>query len=99
MRVRVSFDGNFRAKLWEAWNGQPQSILHALMALADIAFADHRDIALVLGKDVDGTDPLQRFAGAGILRMEGGAEAGKKEQNGQARVHAKGFLIVWARQP
>jgi len=64
VRVRVSFDGNFRAKLWEAWNGQPQSILHALMALADIAFADHRDIALVLGKDVDGTDPLQRFAGA-----------------------------------
>ena len=27
------------------------------------------------------------------------AEAGKKEQNGQARVHAKGFLIVWAWQP
>ncbi len=60
--VQVSFDGNFRAKLWAAWDGDPKTTLHALFEQADIAFADHRDIALVLGADfahVD--DPLERF--------------------------------------
>ena len=60
--VQVSFDGNFRAKLWAAWDGNPKATLHALFAKADIAFADHRDIALVLGDDYSGIDdPLTRF--------------------------------------
>src|SRR5690606_9514122 len=46
--AQVSFDGNFRARLWAAWDGDPRAILHGLFAQADIAFADHRDIALVL---------------------------------------------------
>jgi 2-dehydro-3-deoxygluconokinase len=47
--VRVSFDGNFRPKLWAAWDGDPRTILHDLLAHADIAFADHRDIDVILG--------------------------------------------------
>ena len=63
--VQVSFDGNFRAKLWATWDGDPRTTLHALFAEADITFADHRDIALVLGTDFPQTDdPLARFAGA-----------------------------------
>lgn len=63
--VQVSFDGNFRAKLWAAWDGDPKTILHALFAQADIAFADHRDIALVLGTDFAHVqDPLERFRAA-----------------------------------
>ncbi|MFT4178810.1 MAG: sugar kinase [Thermomonas sp.] len=58
----VSFDGNFRAKLWAAWNGDPRGTLHALFSQADIAFADHRDIALVLGMSFDDIDdPVERF--------------------------------------
>lgn len=49
--VRVCFDGNYRQKLWAAWQGSPQPVLHELLAQADIAFADHRDIAVVLGDD------------------------------------------------
>jgi 2-dehydro-3-deoxygluconokinase len=61
----VSFDGNYRAKLWAAWDGDPKATLHGLFAEADIAFADHRDIALVLGDDFSGIDdPLSRFRAA-----------------------------------
>ncbi|KLJ00170.1 sugar kinase [Luteimonas sp. FCS-9] len=45
----ASFDGNFRPKLWATWNDRPAPLLHALLAQADIAFIDHRDVDLVLG--------------------------------------------------
>ena len=67
--VRVSFDGNFRPKLWAAWDGDPARILHPLLAEAEIAFADHRDIDVVLGAsggDVTATH-AERFA-AGAAR-------------------------------
>lgn len=69
----VSFDGNFRAKLWAAWDSDPATILRALIGEAALAFADHRDIAVVLGEDDDGHDaakdeaivePGARFAAA-----------------------------------
>jgi 2-dehydro-3-deoxygluconokinase len=49
--VRVSFDGNFRPMLWAAWDGDPATILRPLLEAADVAFADHRDIDVVLGAD------------------------------------------------
>ena len=49
--VKVSFDGNFRSKLWQAWNGDAAAILRQIIAEADLLFADHRDIAVVLGMD------------------------------------------------
>ena len=66
----VSFDGNFRAKLWAAWDGDPASILRALIDQAALAFADHRDITVVLGEDGSDTgddatvEPAARFAAA-----------------------------------
>lgn len=63
--VQVSFDGNYRAKLWAAWPGDPKATLNALFAEADIAFADHRDIALVLGTELAHVeDPVERFHAA-----------------------------------
>jgi 2-dehydro-3-deoxygluconokinase len=61
----VSFDGNFRPTLWAAWDANPGPILRELIFEADIAFADHRDIAVVLG-DVDShtDEPSARFAAA-----------------------------------
>ncbi len=49
--IPVSFDGNFRGKLWQAWGGEPARWLRPLMAAADVLFADQRDIGLVLGRD------------------------------------------------
>ena len=54
--VRVSFDGNFRAKLWQAWDSDPPRLLRRLMASATVLFADHRDMGVVLGVDCDAGD-------------------------------------------
>ena len=47
--LTVSFDCNYRAKLWEAWRGDGPAILRRMLAEADVLFGDHRDIALILG--------------------------------------------------
>jgi 2-dehydro-3-deoxygluconokinase len=46
--VPVSFDGNYRAKLWAATDGHAPMLLRSLMMQAETAFLDHRDVALVL---------------------------------------------------
>ena len=48
--ISVSFDCNYRAKLWEAWKGDAPAVLHEIISEADILFGDHRDIGLVLGQ-------------------------------------------------
>lgn len=60
MDVAVSFDGNYRAKLWAASGGNAPSILSRLMEAADLAFIDDRDIAVILGKSSDGAGHLER---------------------------------------
>lgn len=56
--VRVSFDGNYRATLWERWDGRPAERLSALIAHADLLFAGPRDIDLLLGADTAERDPV-----------------------------------------
>jgi 2-dehydro-3-deoxygluconokinase len=46
--VRISFDGNYRASLWAQQGSDGADVLHELLAHADLAFADQRDVALVL---------------------------------------------------
>ncbi|WCT75400.1 sugar kinase [Sphingomonas naphthae] len=64
--IPISFDGNYRAKLWERWDSDPRSILTKLVATADILFGNHRDIALLLGRDFssDGEDRRREAADA-----------------------------------
>ena len=66
MGVAVSFDGNYRARLWEAWDSDPRSILTELVSLADTMFGNHRDVSLLLGKT---------FSGDGADRRREAAEA------------------------
>ncbi|MFA5968162.1 MAG: sugar kinase [Sphingomonas sp.] len=49
--IPISFDGNYRAKLWERWDSNPREILTQLVGHATLMFGNHRDIALLLGKD------------------------------------------------
>lgn len=56
----VSFDGNYRAKLWERWNSDPRAILTELIGHADLLFGNHRDVALLLGRDFGGDGPERR---------------------------------------
>ena len=64
--IAVSFDGNWRGKLWERWDGKPREILSRIVAHADLMFGNHRDIALLLDKP---------FSGDGEDRRREAAEA------------------------
>lgn len=48
--IPISFDGNWRGKLWERWDSDPRGILTRLVERADILFGNHRDIGLLLGR-------------------------------------------------
>ena len=62
--VAVSFDGNYRAKLWERWDSDPRGILNTLVGHADLLFGNHRDIALLLGRDFSGEGESRRRVAA-----------------------------------
>ena len=62
--VKVSFDGNFRPRLWEVWKGDARAILSELMAEADLLFADYRDMGVVLGGQYPQAEPLARIEAA-----------------------------------
>lgn len=58
--LATSFDCNYRARLWQAWDSDPRATLTKLVAAADILFGNHRDIALLLGSDFGGAGPERR---------------------------------------
>ena len=58
--VPVSFDGNYRAQLWEAWDSDPRATLGELVGMATILFGNHRDISLLLGTEFSGDGPERR---------------------------------------
>jgi len=64
--IPISFDGNWRGKLWERWDSDPRGILTRLVEQADLLFGNHRDIALLLGRD---------FASGGEERRREAVEA------------------------
>jgi len=58
--VAVSFDGNYRAQLWERWDSDPRATLTQLVGHAEILFGNHRDISLLLGTEFGGDGPERR---------------------------------------
>ena len=64
--IPISFDGNYRALLWERWDSRPRDILTKLVAKAEILFGNHRDVGLLLGES---------FSGDGADRRRHAAEA------------------------
>ncbi|HEY0315346.1 MAG TPA: sugar kinase [Sphingomonas sp.] len=65
--VRLSFDGNYRATLWDAWPSNPREVLSTLVGEADLLFGNHRDVALLLGRPFEGDTPDARRAAAEAL--------------------------------
>ncbi len=62
--VKVSFDGNFRPKLWQRWGGDARAILRDLFDCAHVLFADYRDIGVVLGGEFAQADARSRVDAA-----------------------------------
>jgi 2-dehydro-3-deoxygluconokinase len=63
--VAVSFDCNYRSKLWERWQGDARFILRELVDEADLLFAEQRDIGLILDRNFDDIPAAERFRVAG----------------------------------
>jgi 2-dehydro-3-deoxygluconokinase len=68
--VSISFDCNYRAKLWERWRGDARPILRELVDQADLLFAEQRDIGLILGRSFDNIPAAEQFQAAGTLALE-----------------------------
>jgi 2-dehydro-3-deoxygluconokinase len=68
LSIPISFDGNYRAMLWEAWDSNPRAVLSDLIGMTDILFGNHRDLSLVLGKEFscEGEDRRREAAEAGF---------------------------------
>jgi 2-dehydro-3-deoxygluconokinase len=62
--VSISFDCNFRSKLWGARIEQAPALLGEVAAHADLIFGNDRDIALILGLDFPQADAGDRFRAA-----------------------------------
>lgn len=62
--VAVSFDGNYREQLWAASGGDARQLLRGMLATAELAFVDDRDIGLVLGTEFSGDALARRRAAA-----------------------------------
>lgn len=62
--VAVSFDGNYRSKLWDVWRGDGPRILNDIFEHVDLLFGDERDIGLVLGRVFEGELRTRREAAA-----------------------------------
>lgn len=58
--VNVSFDCNFRARVWGARAGEAPQILRELVAQSDLIFGDDRDIAFMLNFDASRVDATRR---------------------------------------
>jgi 2-dehydro-3-deoxygluconokinase len=50
MGISVSFDGNYRAQLWQRWQGDGPAVLRQILASTSLAFINERDIGLLLGQ-------------------------------------------------
>lgn len=60
--VPLSFDGNYRESLWKNWDGNGPAVLREILSVADIAFINERDMAVVLGGEVRARDTAVRTA-------------------------------------
>ena len=68
--LRVSFDGNFRQKLWAQRRAEAPAILRGIIAEADTALADHRDIAIALELPPTTAPAADAFATAALAAFD-----------------------------
>ena len=68
--IKVSFDCNYRAKLWADRGGDAPGVFDKLAACADLMFGNERDIALILGADFHALPLSERFLAAAELAFK-----------------------------
>lgn len=68
--IGISFDGNWRGRLWERWNDNPAAILRRIVGKATVLFGNHRDASVLLGREFSGEGESRRRAAALALLDE-----------------------------
>lgn len=68
--LAVSFDCNYRAKLWETSGIDAAGTLRGLAGLAGTLFGNARDLALMLGRGFGDVDSADGFRAAGAAAFE-----------------------------
>lgn len=68
--ARVSFDCNFRPKLWAGRAEQAPALLCKVASEADLIFGNDRDIALMLGQPFPQEQAIERFRAATQLAFD-----------------------------
>lgn len=58
--LAISFDCNYRARLWKSWDSDPRAVLTELVGMTDVLFGNHRDVTLLLGREFRGDGPERR---------------------------------------
>ncbi|MGB3167605.1 MAG: sugar kinase [Alteraurantiacibacter sp.] len=58
--LTLSFDGNYRSLLWQARGTNGRDEIAELFAMADIVFANHKDVSLLLGREFSGDGGARR---------------------------------------
>jgi 2-dehydro-3-deoxygluconokinase len=61
LQVSVSFDCNYRARVWGARSAQAPRILHELCSAADLLIADDRDLGFITNNSVSGAAAFNHF--------------------------------------
>jgi 2-dehydro-3-deoxygluconokinase len=102
-RIPVSFDGNYRERLWADRTFVDVASLRELAEAADILFGDHRDVSLLLGHKFAGDTPNGRrkaaeaaFAAFPRLKLMAStvrvsAHVGEYALSARIDVHDEGF--------
>jgi 2-dehydro-3-deoxygluconokinase len=68
--IGVSFDGNWRGRLWDRWQSDPAAILKPIVAQAMVLFGNHRDAGLLLGREFPGDgEDRRREAALALLDL------------------------------
>lgn len=68
--VKVSYDCNYRPRLWEAWSGDAPHLIRQLMSHADLMFGGQRDMELVFGRSFDSERAAADHAFAAFPRLQ-----------------------------
>jgi 2-dehydro-3-deoxygluconokinase len=68
--VAVSFDCNYRGRLWDVRAAEAPALLRDIAAEADLLFGNERDIGLMLGTEFRQADGEQRFLAAAQLAFQ-----------------------------
>lgn len=57
---QVSYDGNYRSRLWQGWESEAPAILRAMLENTTVFMGDERDLSLILNRTFEGDTRAQR---------------------------------------